>query len=154
MKTQKSTFFWISDNSNFLPGDGDLTFVNNVVDTEHTFIENNITPVKKGERAVSFDPMLLKVITSGQSRLEVIERMEQALRRCNIYGIPTNIQFLVNALRMQKFREYGADSQTVKEESATLMRTSALSPTEICNSVASHLFRSCTLQSGNVRPLV
>lgn len=84
--------------------------------------------------------MLLKVITSGDSRLEVIERMESALRRCAIYGIPTNIQFLVNSLRMQKFRNYGADSQTIKEESDSLMGVSKLSDIEICNSIGSYLF--------------
>lgn len=84
--------------------------------------------------------MLLKVITSGDSRLEVIERMENALRRCAIYGIPTNIQFLVNSLRMQKFRDYGADSQTIKEESDLLMGVSKLTDVEICNSIGSYLF--------------
>ena len=128
-----------------------MTFINNVIDTQHTMIENNITPVKKGERAVSFDPMLLKVITTGKTRLEVIQRMEDALRRCNIYGIPTNIQFLVNALRMEKFRGYGADSQTVVEEKETLLRKNTLSLVEICNSVASHVFNSYVMQSRWIR---
>lgn len=128
--------------SHFLPGDGVCVFKNHTQDSEHTLIENNITPVKEGDHVVAFDPMLLKVVTTGESRLEVIERMEQALRRCNIFGIPTNIQFLVNALRMKKFREYGADSQTIAEEKDALLKDIELTPFEMCNSIASYVFHT------------
>ena len=101
-------------------------------------IENNITATHQ-HQGVSFDPMLLKVITTGQTRTEVIERMEDALRRCTITGIPTNIQFLVNALRMKKFREEGVTSCTVKEEEKVLMDTPAMSLFEISNTIASYL---------------
>ena len=86
--------------------------------------------------------MLLKVITTGQTRNEVIERMEDALRRCTITGIPTNIQFLVNALRMKKFREEGVTRCTVKEEEKVLMDTPAMSLFEISNTIASYLIHN------------
>lgn len=110
-------------------------------------IENNITATHRHQPGVSFDPMLLKVITTGQSRLEVIERMEEALRRCTITGIPTNIQFLVNALRMKRFREEGATSCTVKEEEKSLMETPAMTVFEITNTIASYLMHKKVIGS-------
>ena len=112
-------------------------------------IENNITVLKNGQNNVSFDPMLLKVITSGNSRQEVIDRMKNALRRCHIFGVPTNIQFLMNALNMKRFCEEGADSQTIVEEKEMLLGTNDCSSFELGSVIASYLFHGKSSHSSD-----
>lgn len=89
--------------------------------------------------------MLLKVVTVGASRDEVLHRMETALLHCNLYGVPTNIPLLLNTLRLPRFRTEGADSRTLEEHKAELVARPPLSPLEICNALASLLF---SVQSG------
>ena len=127
--------------SSFLPGEGVIYYHNQVKDTTHTQIENNIVP-STSSSSVSYDPMLLKVITSGSTRLEVIERMVDALRHSHVYGVPTNMQLLLNALQLQSFREKGADSQTLVDHEAELTQTVPPKPFEVANSIAAYLFAS------------
>ena len=122
--------------SHYLPGEG-LARFSNFVNDDHTVIENN---VPSSASAVSFDPMLLKVITTGETREEVLHRMENALRRCSILGVPTNIQMLVNALHLEKFQKEGADSQTVDEYSNELTGRRELTDFEIGYSLANYLY--------------
>ena len=119
-----------------------------MTDTVHTQIENNIVP-SASLSSVSYDPMLLKVITSGSTRLQVIERMIDALRHCHVYGVPTNMQLLLNALHLQSFREKGADSQTLVDNEAQLTQIVPPKPLEVANSVAAYLFASA---SGETNP--
>ena len=118
-----------------------IRYHNQVKDTTHTQIENNIVP-STSSSSVSYDPMLLKVITSGSSRLEVIERMMNALRHSHVYGVPTNMQLLLNALQLQSFREKGADSRTLIENEAQLTQMVPPTSFEVANSIAAYIFAS------------
>ena len=53
---------------------------------------------------VQYDPMLAKLIASGDSRDAAIARAIAALRRFPILGVRTNIHFLVNVLDHPAFR--------------------------------------------------
>lgn len=132
--------------SDFLPGDGVVIYRNQVEDNSHTIIENNVV-TSPSVSGISYDPMLLKVITTGQSRLEVIDRMIQTLCRCNIYGVPTNIPFLVNLLQDKQFREKGADSKTVSEFKGI---SDTYDPFEISNAVAGYIFSQCVSTQSQV----
>ena len=110
----------------------------NCYDTTHTLVENNITESRPNDHSASFDPMLLKVVTAGQTREEVITRMEDALRRCQIVGVPTNRQMLVNALRSERFRTQGADSRTLEEEAGTLLKPLTPDRVEVAHSIAGY----------------
>ena len=122
--------------SHFLPGDGFPRLFNAVSDP-HTRIENNIP---SSPAATAFDPLLLKIITAGNSRNEVIERMESALRRCVVLNVPTNSQMLLNALKLPKFRSEGADSRLVDEFPRELIEPKGMSEFEVVSSLAAFLF--------------
>ena len=124
------------NSSNFLPGDGPVFYHDHSCDLSHTLIENNIVS-STSVPGISYDPMLLKVVTTGQSRVEVIDRMIQTLHQSNIYGVPTNIPFLVNLLQEKNFRENGADSKTVSEFKGISESYNSL---EISNAIAGYLF--------------
>jgi len=50
-----------------------------------------------------YDPMIAKLIVSGSSRKEALERSEEALRRFEIEGIKTNIPLLLQMVRHPDF---------------------------------------------------
>ncbi len=50
-----------------------------------------------------YDPLLAKIIVSGESRDEVIVRGRQALKECQITGFETNLELLRGILEMEKF---------------------------------------------------
>lgn len=135
----KCVCFPYLNSSNFLPGDGVVFYRDHVTDHSHTLIENNVVS-STSVPGISYDPMLLKVVTTGQSRLEVIDRMIQTLHRCNIYGVPTNIPFLINLLQEKYYRENGADSKTVSEFGGISESYDRL---EIGNAIAGYLFSQC-----------
>jgi len=57
------------------------------------------------EAPVNYDPMLAKLVTSGESRAVAIERGLWALRRFAVLGVTTNIPFLARAIDHPAFRE-------------------------------------------------
>ena len=105
---------------------------------KHVMVENNVTvPHGAGSAGTgSFDPMLLKVVAAAETREEVLTRMEAALRRCQIVGVPTNIPMLVNALRLERFRRDGADSRTLEEEATALLKKPVPTCVEAAHSIA------------------
>ena len=52
-----------------------------------------------------FDPMLAKVICHGQTREDSLDALSAALRDSSVYGIETNLDYLVQALEIPAFRE-------------------------------------------------
>lgn len=128
--------------SEFLPGEGVPHFTNhNEATDRQVMVENNISIPHGaggagGAGGASFDPMLLKVVAAADTREEVLSRMEAALRRCQIVGVPTNIQMLVNTLRLERFRRDGADSRMVEEEEAVLLKRPVPTCLEAVHSIA------------------
>lgn len=57
------------------------------------------------EVPIYYDPMLAKVITWGETRMEAIERMDRALTEFILSGIKSNIMLLKSILREPKFRD-------------------------------------------------
>lgn len=125
--------------SDFLPGEGVPHFANhNDATDRQVMVENNLSIPhgSNGSSGASFDPMLLKVVAAADTREEALRRMEAALRRCQIVGVPTNIQMLVNTLRLERFRREGADSRTVEEEEAMLLKRPVPTCLEAVHSIA------------------
>jgi 3-methylcrotonyl-CoA carboxylase alpha subunit len=50
------------------------------------------------EVSIHYDPMLAKIITSGESRPLALQRMRRALRSLSVQGITTNREFLLRVL--------------------------------------------------------
>lgn len=119
-------------------------------------VENNVAaPHGAGSAGTgSFDPMLLKVVAAAETREEVLTRMEAALRRCQIVGVPTNIPMLVNALRLERFRRDGADSRTLEEEATALLKKPVPTCVEAAHSIAVWgMLKSRREAKGDERPV-
>jgi acetyl-CoA carboxylase biotin carboxylase subunit len=71
---------------------------------------------------VQYDPMLAKVIASGESRDAAIARASAALRAFPILGVRTNITFLISVLEHPAFREGHLHTGFVDEHLAGLLQ--------------------------------
>ncbi|KAJ1022333.1 hypothetical protein NDA13_005244 [Ustilago tritici] len=120
--------------ANFLPDTGKLIHVSlpptttithsNPALTSRTGAAGEVESGKKGEAvvrvdtgfisgdeiSVHYDPMIAKLIVKGRDRKEALRIMENALNKYQVVGPQTNIQFLKNLVRHEKFVE--ADVET------------------------------------------
>lgn len=68
------------------------------------------------EISIHFDPMLAKLVTLGQDRLEAIDRMERALKNYRIKGLKTIIPFEIAVMRNPLFRDGSYDTGFIDNE--------------------------------------
>lgn len=71
---------------------------------------------------VEFDPMLAKVIAHAPSRTEAAHRLALALERSRIRGVTTNRDFLVAALRNEKFLDGDTTTSFIDRSGVPLSR--------------------------------
>ena len=87
--------------------------------------------VEGGEVSVHYDPMLAKVIASGETREIAIARLVAALRDYPILGVRTNIPFLIRVLEHPRFRAGDVDTgfhrQGTRRARGCFRRASAVS---------------------------
>lgn len=55
------------------------------------------------EISIYYDPMICKIITTGPSRKEAISHMVKAIKETTIFGVETNLSFLLDILSEDKF---------------------------------------------------
>lgn len=65
-----------------------------------------------------YDPMIAKVIITGTTREEAVERALHAMQNFQITGIKTNIPFLLEVLADERFREGNYTTWFVQERAA------------------------------------
>ena len=68
------------------------------------------------EISIHFDPMLAKLVTLGQNRIEAIDRMERALKNYRIKGLKTIIPFEIAVMRHPLFRDGSYDTGFIDNE--------------------------------------
>jgi len=82
------------------------------------------------EVTVYYDPMLAKLITSGETRREAIDRALWALRRFPVLGVTTNTAFLARVVDHPAFRSGALSTDFVAEHLAGAVAASAALPHE------------------------
>ena len=76
--------------------------------------------------SVYYDPMLAKVIASGESREAARRRLIAALRDYPILGIRTNIPFLLRILEHPRFRAGEIDTAFLDDEGSSLAEPTSI----------------------------
>jgi len=61
--------------------------------------------VSGDEISIYYDPMIAKVITVSDTRLDAVYKMIQALSEVSIFGIETNVGFLLEVLKSPEFMD-------------------------------------------------
>ncbi len=77
---------------------------------------------------VQYDPMLAKLIASGETRAAAIARAVAALRSFPVLGVRTNVPFLINVLRHPGFAAGDVHTGFIDEHLDDLLRTPEPSP--------------------------
>lgn len=67
------------------------------------------TGIQSGQEiSVYYDPMISKLIVHGSDRANALEKLISALKRYELAGVPTNIDFLIKCAEHPVFQEPGA----------------------------------------------
>ncbi|MGE4081013.1 MAG: biotin/lipoyl-containing protein, partial [Reyranella sp.] len=69
-----------------------------------------------GEISMFYDPMIAKLCTYGQTRLDAIERMRRALDEFYVRGVSHNVPFLAALMAHPRFREGRLTTNFIAEE--------------------------------------
>ena len=72
------------------------------------------------EVSIHYDPMLAKIITSGENRALALQRMRRALRSLSVQGVTTNREFLLRVLDHPAFIAGEVDTHFIDRHSSDL----------------------------------
>jgi len=96
----------------FLPSPGTIT---GLVLPEGEGIRLESGVVVGSEVSVHYDPLLIKLVTSGATREEAVARMDTALAGCVLEGVKTTIPFLRRVVAHPEFRRGAVHTQMVEQ---------------------------------------
>ena len=99
---------------NFLPSIGRLVRCQPPAESDHVRVDTGIE--EGSEVSMYYDPMIAKLITSGRTRDEAIDRMADALDAYHIRGVSHNISFLNALVSHPRFREGRLSTNFIAEE--------------------------------------
>ncbi|MEP2104006.1 MAG: acetyl/propionyl/methylcrotonyl-CoA carboxylase subunit alpha [Parasphingorhabdus sp.] len=99
---------------NFLPSTGRLVKYNPPEAEEGIRVDDGVA--EGGEVSIFYDPMIAKLITYGETRIEAIDRQIDALNRFEITGPGHNIDFLSALMQHDRFREGNITTNFIAEE--------------------------------------
>ena len=89
------------------------------------------TGVREGDTVTRhYDPMIAKVIASGETRSAALSALEQGLKQTEVIGPATNLAFLIAVLGHQSFQQGDLDTTFVHLHRAELMAASELQATD------------------------
>jgi acetyl/propionyl-CoA carboxylase alpha subunit len=105
-----------------------------------------------GEVSVHYDPLLAKLIASGETRDAARRRALAALRSFPILGIRTNIALLIEILEHPRFVNGDIDTRFLDTEGEDLRARIAAEPPDAVRQVAAAVARSASLAPGAAGP--
>ncbi|WP_323800617.1 acetyl/propionyl/methylcrotonyl-CoA carboxylase subunit alpha [Parasphingorhabdus sp.] len=98
----------------FLPSTGRLVKYRPPAAEEGIRVDDGVA--EGGEVSIFYDPMIAKLITYGETRLEAIDRQIDALNRFELIGPGHNIDFLSALMQHERFREGNITTNFIAEE--------------------------------------
>ncbi len=88
--------------NNFTPSPGKIEFL---IEPGGPYVRVDSGVYSGYEIPIHYDPMISKLIVYGNSREEVINRMICALSEYKIFGIQTNIDYLIEIFKSKEFKD-------------------------------------------------
>lgn len=108
-----------SPQKNFLPMTGRLDHLRTPEITPYCRVESG---VREGDEvSIYYDPMIAKLIVSGNDRLAALQAMSTALESYEVVGPPTNIEFLKRAVAHPAFVKGKVETGFIAENLADLV---------------------------------
>jgi len=99
---------------NFLPSTGRLVKYREPEPGPDVRVDSGV--YEGGEISMFYDPMIAKLCSYGQTRLDAIERMRRALDEFYVRGVSHNVPFLAALMAHPRFREGRLTTNFIAEE--------------------------------------
>jgi len=113
----------------FLPSTGRLVHFSTPMESDRVRIDGGI---ERGDTITPFyDPMIAKLIVSGDDRPDALTRLQAALAEVHIVGIKSNVAFLSRLIATPSFTTADLDTGLIEREAANLAPTSEPIPDEV-----------------------
>ena len=98
------------------------------------------TGIQSGQEiSVYYDPMISKLVIHGQDRATALEKLISALKRYELAGVPTNIDFLIKCAEHAVFQEPGAcNTGFLEHYMDDILERSNVSPSPIFYAAAAY----------------
>ncbi len=113
----------------FLPQIGTLTHLSFPPPSENVRID---TGVSQGDTITSnYDPMIAKLIVWGRDRGEALAWLANALERCRIVGLTSNVEFLDRLVHTESFSKAKLDTGLIEKEHAALFPPAPAVPDDV-----------------------
>ncbi len=103
---------------NFLPSTGRLTRYHPPAENlvQAPFVRNDTGVREGGEISTFYDPMIAKLCTWAETRIEAIDAMQVALDEFELEGVGNNVPFLATVMGQPRFREGRLTTGYIAEE--------------------------------------
>jgi propionyl-CoA carboxylase alpha chain len=111
---------------NFLPSTGRLVKYREPEPAADVRVDSGV--YEGGEISIFYDPMIAKLCTWGDTRLDAIERMRRALDEFYVRGVSHNVPFLAALMAHPRFREGRLTTNFIAEEFKGGFTTAHLPP--------------------------
>lgn len=118
----------------FLPSTGRLVKYNPPEAEDGIRVDDGVA--EGGEVSIFYDPMIAKLITYGETRIEAIDRQIDALNRFEIEGPGHNIDFLSALMQHDRFRGGNITTNFIAEEYPDGFQGAPASAELLCNLAA------------------
>jgi len=120
----------------FLPGSGEITTLRF---PEQAWVRID-TGVEAGDRvSVHYDPMIAKLVVSGENRIVALSRLKQALAESNVGGLTTNLGFLLQLAERPEIADATIDTGLLDRALDEILARGAEIPPEIPAAAAAWL---------------
>ncbi|CAI2349975.1 unnamed protein product [Caenorhabditis sp. 36 PRJEB53466] len=126
----------------FMPTAGRLTYVDFPEDAR---IDTGV--VSGDEVSIHYDPMIAKVVVWGRDRAAAAAKLESALARTRISGLPTNIEFVRRVLAHPEFQAGNVYTDFIPDHQKELFEKKDTPPEVHIESAVAHALS--TLQKSN-----
>jgi len=132
----------------FLPGSGKIETL--------SFPEDPWTRIDAGVQAgdqvsVHYDPMIAKLIVSGENRIVALARLKEALARCYVGGLVTNLGFLLNLAERPEISDATIDTGLLDRSLDKVLDLEAVVPIEVPAAAAAWWLSAQEHASGRAR---
>jgi len=95
------------------------------------------TGVEAGDSvSVHYDPMIAKLIVSGENRTVCLARLKSALAECHIAGLTSNLGFLLQLAASDAFTNAAVDTGLLDRSLETILQPDAAPPIEVLAAAA------------------
>lgn len=99
--------------NDFLPGAGPLVHLSTPPPSEHIRIETGV--VQGDDVSVHYDPMIAKLVVWCKDRPSALRLLKSSLRKYNVVGLSTNLNFLINLASHTEFEKGNVNTDFIQD---------------------------------------